>query len=361
MPDDRISLRQLLALLFAALLAPAIGVLPSQTAALAGEAGWLSALAALPGLLGLCWVLFALLRPAGEGAGLAQVTETVLGRGLGKGVLLLYLLWGLLLLSANARLFALRFLSTSYRNAPLGLFLLTLLGLTLWLVRKPVRVLARTGEVFYLALAIGLGFSLILGVLQVEPRHILPLWTEDLPGVLSAAVPVLGLFGYVVFAAFLGGNVTRGEGDRRRALWWAAAFCLVLTALQLVCLGNFGPGLTARMDTPFFMMVKGIGIEGTFQRVESVIIALWVFSDLALLNLLAGSCSVLAQSVFSLKERKHAVPPLLLLALAGAWFLFPDAFSLERWMEGPARIGSLLFGFGIPVLLLLVKKLRRQV
>ena len=52
--------------------------------------------------------------------------------------------------------------------------------------------------------------------------------------------------------------------------------------------GNFGPGLTARMDTPFFMMVKGIGIEGTFQRVESVIIALWVFSDLALLNLLAA-------------------------------------------------------------------------
>lgn len=219
-------------------------MLPSQTAALAGEAGWLSALAALPVLLGLCWVLFALLRPAGEGAGLAQVTETVLGRGLGKGVLLLYLLWGLLLLSANARLFALRFLSTSYRNAPLGLFLLTLLGLTLWLVRKPVRVLARTGEVFYLALAIGLGFSLLLGVLQVEPRHILPLWTEDLPGVLSAAVPVLGLFGYVVFAAFLGGNVTRGEGDRRRALWWAAAFCLALTALQLVCPGQ----LRARAD-----------------------------------------------------------------------------------------------------------------
>jgi len=54
-----------------------------------------------------------------------------------------------------------------------------------------------------------------------------------------------------------------------------------------------------------------------------------------------------------------AVPELL--ALAGAWFLFPDAFSLERWMEGPARIGSLLFGFVIPVLLLLVKKLRRQV
>ena len=66
MADDRISLRQLLSLLFAALLAPAIGVLPAQTAALAGEAGWLSALAALPVLLAALWALWALLRPAGE-------------------------------------------------------------------------------------------------------------------------------------------------------------------------------------------------------------------------------------------------------------------------------------------------------
>lgn len=101
MPDDRISLRQLLALLFAALLGSGHRVLPSQTAALAGEAGWLSALAALPVLLGLCWVLFALLRPAGRG-GAGPGHRDRLGRGLGKGVLLLYLLWGLLLLSANA-------------------------------------------------------------------------------------------------------------------------------------------------------------------------------------------------------------------------------------------------------------------
>ena len=360
MPDDRISLRQLMALLFAALLAPAIGALPSRTAAVAGEGAWLSALVALPGLLGLCWVLFALLRPAGEGAGLAQVTQTILGRTPGRAVLLLYLAWGLLLLCANARSFSLRFLSTSYQNGPQGLFLVVLLGLTLWLVRRPVRVLARTGEFFYLALVIGLVFSLVLGSFQVEPRHILPVWLTDVPGVLRSGGVVLSLLGYVVFAAFLGGNVTRGEGGRRRAMVWAVTFCLALTALQLVCLGNFGPGLTARMDAPFFMMVKGIGIEGTFQRVESVIIALWIFADLALLALLACACSVLAQAVFSLRERKHAAVPLILAALAGAWLLFPDAFSLGRWMESVLWPGNLAFGFGLPLLLLAVKKLRRQ-
>ena len=196
MADDRISLRQLLSLLFAALLAPAIGVLPAQTAALAGEAGWLSALAALPVLLSALWALWALLRPAGEGAGLAQVTQRVLGRPLGRLVLLLCLGWGLLLLAANARLFSLRFLSTSYSNSPAGLFLAVLLALALWLAWKPVRVLARAGEIFRLALAVGLAFSLALGAFQIEPRHVLPIWTEDVPGLLSAALPVMGLLGF---------------------------------------------------------------------------------------------------------------------------------------------------------------------
>ena len=165
MADDRISLRQLLSLLFAALLAPAIGVLPAQTAALAGEAGWLSALAALPVLLAALWVLWALLRPAGEGAGLAQVTQRVLGRPLGRLVLLLCLGWGLLLLAANARLFSLRFLSTSYSNSPAGLFLAVLLvpglgdvaGIVLLIENRLLLPL-----VLYLASAAAHGFGLLL-------------------------------------------------------------------------------------------------------------------------------------------------------------------------------------------------------
>ena len=60
--EDRISLRQLITLTFAALLSPAIRVFPGRTAQLAGEGGWLAALAALPLALGLCWALSALLK-----------------------------------------------------------------------------------------------------------------------------------------------------------------------------------------------------------------------------------------------------------------------------------------------------------
>ena len=332
MPDDRISLRQLLTLTFAALLSPAIQLLPGLTAQRAGAAGWLAALAALPVLLGLCWLLWRLF-----GDGLPNAAQRLLGSALGRVFCLLYFLWGLYLLAANARQVALRFLTISYRNAPMVLFLLALLGVTFWLVRKPVRALARAGEVFFLTLAAGLALSLLLGAFQVDTANLLPVWVEDLPAVGWATLPVLGLLGYVVFAPCLGGHVVPEEGSRRKILRWAVGLC-----------------------TPFFMMVKGIGFEGTFQRMESVIIALWVLADLALLSLLACACSELAQKGFAIKKRSTAVLPIILAATAGAIWLFPDAFALDRALEGPVLWGGILFGLGGPLLLFVISLFGRK-
>lgn len=351
MSDDRISLRQLLTLTFAALLSPAVQVLPGLTARRAGAAGWLAALLALPALLLLCWGLRTLCRGGGEEGGLAGAARRLLGPAAGRGLCLIYLLWGVWLLAANARQAARRFLTISYRNGPMLLFLFVLLGVAFWLARKPVRALARAGEVFFLTLSVGLALSLGLGAFQIEAVNLLPVWLEDLPAAGGAALPVLGLLGYTVFAACLGGHVIPQEHSRRTLRRWAAGLCLTLTGIQVVCLGSFGPGLAGRMDTPFYMMVRGVGFEGTFQRIESVIIALWALSDLALLALLICACGLLAQTVFGIKRRSAAVIPVTLLAAAGAVGLFPNAFGLDRALEGPALWGGLLLGFAVPLLM----------
>lgn len=348
MDKDKISMRQMLVLLFAALLSPAVRVLPARTGTAAGRAGWLSALAALPVLLALCWGIFLLFRKSESGDGMSRVYQRVLGRGLGRLVTWLYLAWGMVLLGCNLRLFGLRFLSTSYRNAPMPLFITALLLLALWLTWKRLGTLARAGQVFYLALAIGLGAVLLLGTTRVELSHVLPLWTEDLPAVVRSAAPVLSVLGYTIYGAFLGGSITRGEEDRAQTMKWGAAFCLVLTALQWICLGSFGPELTRRMEAPFFMMVKGVGVEGAFERVESVIIALWVLSDLALIALLLSACSRMAGDMLSLRQENYAAPVLAAGALAGALWAVPDTFALYTWMERVVLPGNLLFGFLLP-------------
>ncbi len=358
MPNENISMRQLLVLLFTALLSPAVRVMPAETAAVAGRAGWLSTLLALPAGLGLCWVLFALFRRLPEGTGLAGACIRVFGKPLGKLLTAIYLLWGIFLLAANTRLCGLRFLSTGYRNGPLTLFLIVLLAVVLWLTYKKLPAFARAGEIFYLAIAAVLALTLLLSLPQMEAANFLPLWLEDLPAAGRSALPALALLGYGIYGVFLAGAVVRRPGDRRRAIGWTIAFCLAVTALQLVCLGAFGPGLVERMETPFFMVARGIGVRGAFERVESVVVSFWILTDLVFLGLLVYACSSASRSLFELKSERTAALPVTILGLLGALFFFPDAFFLRETMETVVFAGNLILGFGVPLLLLGVAAIR---
>lgn len=360
MAKDQISMRQMMVLLFTALLSPAIRVLPARTAEMAGALGWASTLLALPVLWALCWILSALFQDTPEGMGLGERLQDILGRPLGKGVIALYLLWGLFLLCANTRLFGLRFLSTSYRNAPLGMFIAVLAALIVWITRKKFSAFARAAEIFYLALALILATALLFGMSHIEMENLLPMGAEKLPEVAASAGPALAMLSYGIFAAFLGGHVRKKPENRGQSIKWAAALCLVLTLLQVVCLGNFSPQLTQRMDTPFFMMVKGIGVRGAFERIESLVIALWVLSDLAFLGLLAFACCAMVQSLFGLKEYRSAALPVGAIALTGALLLFPSSFALTQWMERAVYLGNLLLGLLAPLGLFLILRVKKR-
>lgn len=355
MPMDQISPRQLRMLLFAALLSPAIQALPGHTAALAGRAAWLSVLPALPIFLLLCLALRDLSRKAPRGEGMAGTVRAVLGRRAGTVVLAAYLLWGILLLGADTRRYALRFLSTGYRNAPLPVFIVIMLLAAFWVGRGRLAVLARAGELVCLALAVALGLVLFFGLFQIRAANLLPVWTQDLPGIGVAGFPVLAVLGYTTFGGFLPTRASTEKGGS----WikWGVAVCGVLLLLQVVCLGSFGPALTVRMDAPFFMMVKGVGVQGAFERVESVIIALWVLSDLALLCLLLFACRSILDAILPAgRGRPWGVAAVAGAALLAALLLFPDGYLLSDFMEGAAAWGNIFFGFLLPALIWLAAK-----
>ena len=358
MTETPITMRQLLSVIFAALLSPAIRVLPGGVAQAAGEAGWLSPLLALPLALALCGALFRLLSPLPPGTGLAEACPLVLGKIGGKLVLALCLLWGLLQLSVTVRMCGQRFLITGYRNRPVIFYIVVLLAVALWMARGKLAALGRAGEVFHAILAVTLGIVLLLAAFRMEPENLLPIWAEELPAAGAAVVPVLSLFGYAVPGAFLAGRLKRQEKDHSRAFRWTVWLCLLLSALLLVTLGCLGPGLVSRVEQPFFAMVKGIGVQGAFQRVESVVMALWVLSDLMLIGMLVFSACAVSKVLFGLKRAQSAALPVTAVALVGSIFLFHDAFAVERFANGVLTAGNLVFGFGFPLFLLAVRKIR---
>ena len=109
-----------------------------------------------------------------------------------------------------------------------------------------------------------------------------------------------------------------------------------------------GTALAGRLDDPFFALAKSVGIEGAFQRVESVIVAVWTLADLILAALLLFSLRKGAECVPLLKERdRQTAAAALLLAVVLALGLFSRERAV-RWSREVVPWVNLLLALGIP-------------
>jgi hypothetical protein len=350
--QNQISRTQLMSLLWAGLMAPAAEWLPGLLLPQAGKGAWLSVLAAAPLVLGAGW----LLERVSAKQGLAAAMQESFGRGLGNFVLILYGLWGVLLLALRLRLCALRLAAGGIRDGSLWFFLLITAGLTLWIGRGKLPAIARAGQLFLAALLVTAAAVLGLSLSQVRLNRLVVPFGE-LPGILSGAVPTVGVLGWGMFAAFLLKD-TADQGERKGWHWcfWGLGGCALLSLAQAVILGNLGAVLAGRLDGPFFALAKSVGIEGAFQRVESVVTSIWLFADLTLAGVLVFGVRSCGKAVWNRAKEPliagGAVLSAFLLALLPLW----DRDTLAYWGGQIVPAGNLILGLGVPLVLLFQQK-----
>lgn len=348
MEQDKISRTQLMALLWAGVMAPAAELLPALLLPGAGRGAWLAVVLAAPLVLAAGWLMGSL---AGRG-GLAESITSLLGRRLGGGVLLLYMVWALLLLSLRLRLCAQRLLASGERDGALWFFLLLLSAVLLWIGRGKLAAFARAGQLFLTALLVTAAVVLGLSLFQARPERLFPLWLSRAGPVFRAALAAAGVMGWGLFLPFLLGSV-RDQGEKKHWHWlfWGLGGALLLSAAQAVILSSLGAELAARLDNPFFALAKSVGVEGAFQRVEGVVTALWSFADLSMAGVLVFAVQAIAAQL-PLKRVLPWVPwCAVLLGAAGALALFPALGTAEAWNRRLVPLGNLILGFLLPALL----------
>ena len=350
-----ISRTQLMALLWAGVMAPAAELLPGLLLPGAGKGAWLAVLLAAPAALAAGWILG---RLSGR-AGLAAAFAGLLGGAAGRCVTILYMVWGELLLALRLRMCAQRLLSSGDRDGTLWFFLLSVAGVLLWMGRGTLPAFARAAQWFLVALLLTAGVVLVLSLPQAKMERLLPLWWTDGGAVLRAALSAAGVLGWGLFVAFLIPH-TPEEGRKGSWYWpaWCIGGCLLLALSQAVILGNLGSGVAGTLDNPFFALAKSVGVEGAFQRVESVITAVWTLADLTMGGVLLFAVRTMAEEAAP-KKILRWVPWLAVAAGVGlAWALFSSVGTAERWSREVVPAGNLLLGLGVPAVLLAWKIVR---
>lgn len=347
MEQDRISHTQLTALIWAGVLAPAAELLPALTLPEAGKGAWLAPVAAMPLILASGWLLR---RLSGE-QGLAPSVQSRLGPVFGTLILLIYMVWGEVLLSFRLQLCARRLLSSGYRDGKLWFFLLAVAAVVLWIGVGKLSAFARAGQIFLAVLLTAGAVVLLLSLFQVRPERVLPLWKEDVIPVLRSALPAAGVLGWGVYGAFFLGQVKPGnKRGRWYGIFWGVGGCLFLALSQWIILGNLGPALAARLINPFFALAKSVGVKGAFQRVESVIASLWTLADLTMAAILLFAIRTITKTILPKVKEWQAAAVGLGLAAVLALTLFSKPW-VEIWSRTLVPWVNVILGLGVPCLL----------
>ena len=170
--------------------------------------------------------------------------------------------------------------------------------------------------------------------------------------------PGIQMAGYGVFAMFLYQPSEEKDGRRwLRSLVWV---WLVVTAAQIVVVGRFGPALTRELNIPFLQLAKSIGVKGAFQRVESIIAALWIFSDLLLLALLLYSTRRIGAELTGKVSELALTTVQIVVAAILAVACFGVTISAKRLDEKLVPVGNIILGIVVPAFACILLRRKRK-
>ncbi len=352
--NEKISLRQLQALLLLDCFGTAVLFLPMELARREGQACWLTAI--------LCGLTFALLSLLLTSAGMRQPQGTVVEwcRGAFGNVLGSLILLGLALTLLFDGAMELRLLGEIICRAmlpttPVWVILLVILAVAWALAAQGIECRGRTAELLFFFVAVPMVLVLAAVAISAEYRHILPLAAPSFTGYRSG-LPAYGIvFQGLLFLYFVFPYLKKPQRARRSVLCTTLISAVVLTTLVFLCLAAYGAGMLSRKLLPALQVMERVSFTGLFlTRQDVLLLWFWMASVSMFLSGVFFFGSLLGTRAFRQKNtaRKGWLGAIFVILLAAA--LFPENLSAAYALR--LRISPWLHGIYLlllPILLLL--------
>ena len=361
--EERITRRQLLSVCAVGLLSPLIRQLPRAAAGAAGSAGWLCGAVCAPVLGLFALLLCRLTKRRAAGAGMGEIFLRVYGRWPGGALLALYALWLLAYAGFVIAAGALRLTTSAYPKGGRLFFVCAaaLFGLLAALSR--VRTLARAANVLRPPLLTVLAAILLGGLLSGDPGSLLPVTGADALPVLRGGLRASDVALLAAAFSFLLGYVApeAGRTPLRELLGLGGLLSLLGMLLAAAVLAAFGPAFTLSQEHPFLAMTRNLRLMGTLERIDALVVGLWVAADFVLLAALLLSAREILRLLSG--SRKSRLPGVFCAAAAALFALLcgPGSAGVDWLADRFFPISGGIVAFGLWPLTLLVGLLRKRI
>lgn len=335
----------------------AILMVPAIIVRFARQDAWLSViLATMAGLLIARLVVSLSLRFPGRT--LFEYAEEVMGRVLGKAVGLLYIWWFLhtsaLIMDSFASFLCIAFMP----DTPHPVFFIVGIAVAGYAVRNGLEVLSRYNQLF---LPLVLGLLLIVFILlakDMKVARLLPVYDAGLvPIVKGAAVPASWVGEIVIFSMIIPYLDKPKEAYRVASLSILATGAFLMISI-LVALLTLGPNLPGLWIFPIYNAVRVVSIANFLERLESIIVAVWMFGGFAKIGVFYYAAVLGSAQWLGLRDYRPLVAPVG-VTLVGLALLCQNVVDLLDFAGRAWPPYALtLFEAGIPLMLLIVALVR---
>ncbi len=358
--NKKITVRQLVVMFMMSNLSATIRLLPTECAKISGRAAWLTPLISALPLLMLFSILTSMYKKENV-RNYGDVIEFSVGKIAGRVLLVIYLIWCVILYLLYIRYYAERLLSTIFPNTDMRFFILVMMLLVFMATRGRTEVLARFAELFFLIFNFIMIMFFIMLLPSVKLENLYPVTYYDILPAVKGTSPILAIWGYITLVLFLGEKVVDKNQLIKRGRRYTLFLAVMSTLIIITVVGSIGYKVVPKMPIPFFSAIKAISVMEALNRIESILLSVWVVSDFGVITVFAMIIMHILKHLFNVSEVKYLSSPIALLGYSGGQFFTDSRAELGTFSSKIGIASNLVLCFAIPFVVFFIGKLRRKI
>ncbi|WP_054025452.1 GerAB/ArcD/ProY family transporter [Bacillus sp. FJAT-28004] len=347
-------------ILFLFALGSAALILPTLVTSIAKQDGWISMVLAGPFNYFILLIYLALAERFPR-LTLAQYSEKLLGVWLGKALTLLYIFYFLLLSALVLRNIS-DFMNLSVLpQTPEWFINLTFMIVIIYGVFLGIETISRTGEILFSWSILVIGLVIFALFNQFNFQNFEPFLYEGWLRPIKGIYPILGFpIAEFVFITMIFPLVRQEDRKKlRKSLKLSVvAIAFVSTLITIFLVAVMGVQEASRSPFAVYDMAKNINIEEILVRVEILVAMVWIGTVFMKLALCVYVLTVLTAQMVNLSTYRPLVIPYSFVIVPISLMVYRNAAHAHEFSIGGWTIYSLLHGFVMPLLLLLVAVIR---
>ncbi len=346
------------ALLYVVVLATAVLFVPAITAQKAYQSAWLATLV-LPTIIASV-VLLAVwkLGMYFPDKTLAEYSEVILGKLLGKAVAGSYALFFLVMNILVVREFA-EFLTVNFMpETPIWAFCSLLVLVAGYAAYKGVEVIARMAQFILPLFLLTLLIVVLFTIPDMQLGRLQPLLEGGVLPIIQGSFVPASWYGEIVVLVMLLPSINKPQEVGKKVLIALLAMTITFTAVTFTALAVFGPYLTGDLLFPVLELASYVNIARFIQRLTILIMTFWVSGIVVKSSLTFYVICLTSAQVSGIKNYKYVLVPSALCHILGSAFLFANTLQLMEFLDKYWTPMALVFELVLPLLLWPVAAIR---